>query len=107
MEPVDLAFLAAQTFDDAGLQKDVLTLFVTQARRVLPTLPVLSDNNQADAAHLLKGSARGIGAWAAAAAADRYENAGAGRAALFGDLVAAFQQAEAAILRHLAADPFR
>jgi HPt (histidine-containing phosphotransfer) domain-containing protein len=102
--PVDFAFLAAQTFDDRDLQHDVLRLFVAQARRVVPSLPGLSAREQADAAHLLKGSARGIGAWAAASAADAYEAAVENqRAERYRDLRAAFDAANAAIVAVLEA----
>ena len=97
-EAVDFAFLARQTFDDVELQREVLALFVAQARRVVPTLARLDPREQADAAHLLKGSARGIGAWPAAAAAEAYETADPGsRRRLAGELATAFDAAAAAI----------
>ena len=96
--PLDLAFLAKQTFDDAGLACEVLTLFLEQARRVVPTLPTLAPAAQRDAAHLLKGSARGIGAWAAAAIAETYETAEVdARPAIHADLAATFAELDAAI----------
>ena len=95
---LDLAFLDTQTFGDRALQREVLVLFVEQARRVVPTLPGLPSQEQRDAAHLLKGSARGVGAWAAAAIAEAYELAEpVARAAMHGDLAATFWAAEAAI----------
>ena len=100
LDPVvlDLAFLETQTFGDRELQREVLALFVEQARRVVPSLPDLTPNAQHDAAHLLKGSARGIGAWAAAAIAETYEQSDpAARAALHGDVAATFAAAESAI----------
>ena len=101
--PLDLPFLARQTFDDADLAREVLTLFIDQARRVVPTLPDLAPAAQHDAAHLLKGSARGIGAWAAAAIAEAYEAAEAGaRPSVFPDLAATFAEAEASIDAYLA-----
>ncbi len=103
--PIDFAFLAKQTFADRDLEREILRLFVAQARRVVPTLPSLSDRAQADAAHLLKGSARGIGAWHAAAIAEIYEQAPAaerGRAHV--DLVATFEAAADAIDRRFADD---
>ena len=72
---VDFAFLVAQTFADVDLEREILELFVAQARKVVPGLPGLTPKGQADIAHLLKGSARGIGAWDAAEAASRYEAA--------------------------------
>ena len=95
---VDFAFLAVQTFDDLDLQKEVLSLFVAQARRLTPTLPGLDGQAQNDAAHLLKGSARGIGAWSTAAAAEAYEAAPpAERPAAFALLAAAVTEADTAI----------
>ncbi len=96
---LDGAFLAVQTFGDPELRREVLGLFVAQSRRVVPTLPGLGPPEQADAAHLLKGSALGIGAWAAAGTAAAYEAAAPdGRAALFPALARAFARVEAAIV---------
>ena len=95
---LDLPFLATQTFGDTDLVREVLILFVEQARRVVASLPALAPAEQGDAAHLLKGSARGIGAWAAAAIAEAYEVADLeGREAIHPDLAATFADAEAAI----------
>lgn len=100
-EAIDFAFLATQTFDDLDLQREVLALFVAQARRVIPTLARLGPREQGDAAHLLKGSARGIGAWDAAASAADYEAAdGAARPGRQASLAAAFARVEAAIAAH-------
>jgi HPt (histidine-containing phosphotransfer) domain-containing protein len=101
--PVDFDFLSAQTFADVELQRDILTLFVAQARRILPIMPGQTGKEQADTAHLLKGSARGIGAWAAADAAERYESTPAlARHLAFADLTRAFAEVEAAIADRLA-----
>ena len=101
--PIDFAFLAQQTFGDADLAREVLCLFVDQARRVVPSLPDRGPREQGDAAHLLKGSARGIGAWPAAAIAEAYEAADAEeRGAVYPDLVATFAAAGAAIEGYLA-----
>ena len=96
---IDFAFLDAQTFGDAELRREVLGLFAAQSRRLIPSLPAANPREQADTAHLLKGSARGIGAWAAADSADAYEAAvPERRAALFPALEAAFARVEAAIV---------
>ena len=96
---IDGAFLDAQTFGDAELRREVLGLFAAQLRRLIPGLPAATPREQADTAHLLKGSARGIGAWAAADSADAYEAAAPERrAALFPALQAAFARVEAAIV---------
>ena len=103
MATLDLPFLAQQTFDDTALAREVLILFIAQARRVVPSLPDLAPAAQRDAAHLLKGSARGIGAWAAAAIAEVYEAADPGaRPAIHPDLAATFAATEAAIGDYLA-----
>lgn len=102
-DPVDFAFLETQTFSDAALARELLDLFVAQVRRIVPTLPALSPQAQADTAHLLKGSARGIGAWAAAETAAAYEAAPANdRHRDYPALAAAFAATEAAISEYLA-----
>ncbi len=95
---IDLAFLTAQTFGDGAPRREVLGLFDAQSRRVVPSRPRLGPREQADAAHLLTGSARGIGARAAAAIASAYEAAApAARPALYPLLDDAFARVEAAI----------
>jgi hypothetical protein len=71
-QPIDLAFLAGQTFGDAGLEVEVLRLFVAQSQACLDRLSVAAD---AATAHLIVGSARGIGAGEVAAAAAALEAA--------------------------------
>ncbi len=101
---VDFAFLVAQTFADVALEQEILELFVAQARKVLPGLPALTPKGQADIAHLLKGSARGIGAWDAADAASRYEATAPDRRHLvFPELASAFEATGLAIDARLAA----
>ncbi len=63
--PVDLVHLARHTFGDAELEREVLQLFVTQSRIYLNRLKESRDVEQwRRSAHTIKGSARGIGAWA-------------------------------------------
>lgn len=101
-DPVDFDFLATQTFDDSAFETEILQLFVAQAARLLPTLPRLPPREQADTAHLLKGSARGIGAFPLAEAAARYEAAEpAARAKLYPALAAAASAVEEAISARL------
>ena len=103
-ESIDFDFLATQTFADVALEREVLELFVAQARRLLPALATLPPGQQADTAHLLKGSARGIGAWRVADIAGRYEAAvPALRETLHPQLRRAMAAAEHAIARRLAA----
>ncbi len=57
--PLDLKHLAEQTFGSAELEAEVLRLFLKQARDCMSKLRTSPD---AATAHLLLGSARGIGA---------------------------------------------
>jgi HPt (histidine-containing phosphotransfer) domain-containing protein len=68
--PIDLRHLAEQTFGNADLEAEVLRLFLTQSRDCLDRLSAGAD---ARVAHLLLGSARGIGARAVAEAASALE----------------------------------
>ena len=95
---IDDDFLRAQTFGDVELRRELLGLFVAQLRRLVPNLPRLGPREQADTAHLLKGSARGIGAWAAADVTAAYEAASPEeRTVLFPSLEGAFARVEAMI----------
>lgn len=71
---LDRLHLAAQTFGDAALAREVLELFRAQMRR-LPPIVGGGEGAQAraDAAHTLKGSARGVGAARVAACAEACE----------------------------------
>ncbi len=101
---LDLAFLDAQTFGDAGLAREVLELFAEQAARLMPVLPTLPADAQGETAHLLKGSCLGIGAIRAADLLQRYGLADAlGRRVLEPELEAAFTDVQAAIAARLAA----
>lgn len=72
--PVDLVHLARHTFGDADLEREVLQLFVTQSRIYLNRLKEARNLEQwRRAAHTIKGSARGIGAWAVAEKAQTVE----------------------------------
>ena len=65
---LDRAHLARQTLDDADLAREVLGLFRAQVARLVPTIAAPGPAaSRADAAHTLKGSARGIGAQRVAA----------------------------------------
>jgi len=72
--PVDLDHLKRMTSGEAGLQHEVLQLFLEQTSRLLDML----DHAPADAsalAHTLNGSARAIGAFPLAACAAALEEA--------------------------------
>ncbi len=72
--PVDLVHLARQTLGDRGLEREVLQLFLRHSETCLVRLREASDEAAwTAAAHSLKGSARGIGAWRVARAAERAE----------------------------------
>jgi HPt (histidine-containing phosphotransfer) domain-containing protein len=72
--PVDLVHLSRYTLGERELEAEVLELFCTQATIYLERLRQAgSDKDWKDAAHSLKGSASAIGAWRAAASAERAE----------------------------------
>ena len=74
--PVDLTHLARQTFGQRELEQEVLRLFLSHTAIHLARLRAAADPaGQRAAAHFIKGSARGIGAWQVATAADIVERA--------------------------------
>lgn len=72
--PINLAHLDRMTHGDRALAREVLRLFDSQAERQLATL-ASADNAKAraEAAHALKGAARGVGAFAVARIAEDVE----------------------------------
>jgi HPt (histidine-containing phosphotransfer) domain-containing protein len=64
--PVDLAHLAKQTLGDRALEQEVLQLFVQQALLVRDQIAQAATTERLRLAHSLKGSARGVGAFAIA-----------------------------------------
>ena len=76
--PIDFEHLSRMTLDDPALECEVLTMFVTQSAKLLDQLAALPAE-AGSLAHTLKGSARAIGAFAVAEAADRLETALAGQ----------------------------
>lgn len=73
-EPLDRAHLARYTLGARALEREVLQLFCAQSKVYLAQLrAAASDKEWRDAAHSLRGSARAVGAWRAAAAAARAE----------------------------------
>jgi HPt (histidine-containing phosphotransfer) domain-containing protein len=64
--PVDLAHLSRQTLGDRALEQEVLQLFVHQAVSTRDQIAQASTAERLCLAHTLKGSARGIGAFAIA-----------------------------------------
>ena len=72
--PVDLVHLSRFTLGDETLEREVLQLFRVQARLCLERMRQAGDRASfRQAAHTIKGSAQGIGAWAVAAAAQAIE----------------------------------
>jgi hypothetical protein len=83
--PIDLVHLARMTLGDRGLEREVLALFDRQATVMVSRMRAASPGTASTVAHTLKGSARGVGAWRVAAAAEAVELAASGD----GDLSAA------------------
>lgn len=81
--PVDLVHLARHTLGNRDLEREVLQIFVRQSAIYLDRIQgAKSGSEQQMAAHTIKGSARGIGAWEVAECADALENAASTPAAL-------------------------
>lgn len=98
-EPLDRLHLAVQTNGDLALQRDLLNLFMVQAVDFVGHLHALAEADPSaarDLAHKMNGSARAIGAFELAAAADEFESA-----LTPGDGVAAFEPLTAALDRAL------
>jgi HPt (histidine-containing phosphotransfer) domain-containing protein len=105
--PIDLVHLARTTLGDRALEREVLQLFDRQSSILIGRMRTAQPAAVAALAHTLKGSARGIGAWRVARAAELLELAGAsGQAtadALDG-LTAASDEARAVIAELLRAN---
>lgn len=75
-EPVlDEVHLRQATLGDRGLEREVLQIFVRQSAIMLGRMADGEPELVAAAAHTLTGSARGIGAWRVARAAEQLERA--------------------------------
>ena len=75
-EPViDFAHLARMTWGDKNLEAEVLSLFDRQAELLLARMNGAPVAAVAAFAHTIKGSARSIGAWQVARAAEAVEHA--------------------------------
>ena len=72
---IDIGHLAAMTAGDHALEAEVLELFDRQAGLLLTRMQQASTAGVVGLAHTLAGSARGIGAWRVAAAAEAVESA--------------------------------
>ena len=71
---IDEEHLRRATLDDGRLEQEVLQIFVRQSAILLDRISG-RQSGAAAAAHTLKGSARSIGAWRVAQAAERLERA--------------------------------
>jgi HPt (histidine-containing phosphotransfer) domain-containing protein len=74
---IDLVHLARTTLGDRTLEREVLQLFDRQSSLLIARMRTAAPAAMAAIAHTLKGSARGIGAWRVARAAELVELAGA------------------------------
>ena len=71
--PIDLVHLSRMTLGDRSLEREVLALFDRQAAMLIARMREVAPNAVSAVAHTLKGSARGIGAWRVAHAAETVE----------------------------------
>lgn len=71
--PIDAEHLSRMTLGDRALEREVLGLFVQQIEILRPRIEASEPEVAGAAAHTLKGSAAGIGAWAVARAAAEVE----------------------------------
>jgi hypothetical protein len=71
--PIDLEHLSRMTLGERSLEREVLALFDRQAEMLMQRMQNACAASVAAAAHTLMGSARGIGAWPVARAAERVE----------------------------------
>lgn len=72
--PIDLSHLASQTMGDREVEREVLGMFVEQAKTVRKKIGDADMKERLFLAHALKGSARGIGAFAIAEWASAVED---------------------------------
>jgi HPt (histidine-containing phosphotransfer) domain-containing protein len=72
---IDIDHLGRMTLGDRRLECEILELFVRQTALMLDRIAGAEPPSAAAAAHTLKGSARGIGAWRVARAAELLEQA--------------------------------
>jgi HPt (histidine-containing phosphotransfer) domain-containing protein len=96
--PIDLVHLARTTLGDRSLEREVLQLFDRQSTLLIARMRAAAPGGLMALAHTMKGSARGIGAWRVARAAEAVELAdGAQAAGALDALSAATDEARAVI----------
>lgn len=71
--PIDLDHLARQTMGQKEIEAEVLRLFLRQVRECMRNIVITRGPERAGIAHTLKGSARGVGAFALAERAEKLE----------------------------------
>ncbi|HEY0569139.1 MAG TPA: Hpt domain-containing protein [Xanthobacteraceae bacterium] len=81
-QAIDLGHLSKMTFGERNLEREVLRLFDQQATMLTSRMREAAPAVIAASAHTLKGSARGIGAWGVARAAEAVERAACNEARL-------------------------
>jgi HPt (histidine-containing phosphotransfer) domain-containing protein len=105
--PIDEEHLGRMTLGDRGLEREVLQIFARQTQLTLERIAGAGPAPAAAAAHTLKGSASGIGAWRVALAAERLEQTAAAQSdcpaltAAIAELESACVEARAAISARL------
>lgn len=72
--PIDIAHLKRMTLGDAGLEREVLAMFARQAVRLIEAMERLPAD-AAELVHTLDGSARAVGAFQVADAAEAVDAA--------------------------------
>ena len=76
-KPIDLVHLATQTLGDEALEAEILGLFLSQSASYLNEFIEAEDlESKRRAAHKIKGTARGLGAWDLATIAEKAEAEG-------------------------------
>jgi hypothetical protein len=99
---IDRTHLFRMTLGDRALEREVLALFDRQIDTLIERIGAADPSGVAALAHTLKGSARGVGAWQLARAAEAVEAASAaGLAHALAALAAAAGEAHAAIAQIL------
>lgn len=76
-QTIDFSHLFRMTLGDHSLEREVLQLFGRQTEMLIARMGSAEPAAVAALAHTLKGSARGIGAWHVASAAEQVEIASA------------------------------
>jgi HPt (histidine-containing phosphotransfer) domain-containing protein len=103
---IDEDHLGRMTLGDRSLEREVLEIFSRQVLLTLKRVVGAKPASAAAAAHTLKGSARGVGAWGVARAAERLEQVALAADdhaidAAFAELEAASHEARAEITERL------